>query len=334
MHRRPTLGASGCRRRRWSGETASRRSAPRGPRVDDSPAATRSPPSSPTTPDVEPHLDPPALDRHPHRAGLPACAHGLGGRPSACVYPPRRGTRPGAPLVCRRARQRRRPGPSTRRSTSCRVSRVRWSCSSWLMASGMESSHRGFASTVEVLSAKGAAGPPSGGGDGFAREASAGTSDRPGRRACGRARGRWSFRLEVGAGGGGSGPGSRHPPLRRRRARPRVASTAPAPTSGPPGAAAEAGVPGVLPDRGCRTVRPSEGRRKLGAESAARSGTRVPKLTDAPLSDPTISDARERRRPTGRTSRRWSPTCRWAASARSSPWKPCGWPAPIWNDIG
>ena len=31
MHRRPTLGASGCKRRRWSGETASRRSAPRGP---------------------------------------------------------------------------------------------------------------------------------------------------------------------------------------------------------------------------------------------------------------------------------------------------------------
>ena len=73
----------------------------------------------------------------------------------------------------------------------------------------MESSHRGFASTVEVLSAKMTAGPPSGGGDGFAREASAGTSDRPGRRACGRTRGRWSVRLEVEADVGGSGPAGR-----------------------------------------------------------------------------------------------------------------------------
>ena len=64
MHRRPTLGASGCRRRRWSGETASRRSAPRGPRRrftrGNEIAAELA-----TTPDVEPHLDPPALDRHP-----------------------------------------------------------------------------------------------------------------------------------------------------------------------------------------------------------------------------------------------------------------------------
>ena len=58
MHRRPTLGASGCRRRRWSGETASRRSAPRGPR-------RRFTGEFATTPDVEPHLYPPALDRHP-----------------------------------------------------------------------------------------------------------------------------------------------------------------------------------------------------------------------------------------------------------------------------
>ena len=140
------------------------------------------------------------------------------------------------------------------------MSRVRWSCSSWLMASGWRTATGGFASTVEVLRAKGTAGPPSGGGDGFAREASAGTSDRPARRACGRARGRWNVRLEVGAGGGGSGPGWRHPPrtpaagaaegglggpgadVGARAAG--GSATSCRPTSGPPGAAAEVGVPG------------------------------------------------------------------------------------------
>ena len=41
------------------------------------------------------------------------------------------------------------------RSMSRRVSRVRSTFSSWLMASGMKSSHRGFAGTVQVLSARG-----------------------------------------------------------------------------------------------------------------------------------------------------------------------------------
>ena len=140
-----------------------------------------------------------------------------------------RGSASGLPT---RARQRRRPSPF---DTPFDVAPGEQGPVELLkLADGVGDGEKppGFARTVEVLSAKGTAGPPSGGGDRFAREASAGMSDRPGRRACGRARGRWSVRLEVGAGGGGSGPGWRRPPRRRRRARPRVASTAPAPKSG------------------------------------------------------------------------------------------------------
>ena len=87
------------------------------------------------------------------------------------------------------------------------------------MASGMESSHRGFAGIVEVLSARGSAGPPGGGVDGFARAAAAGDVDPPADAPVPRL-GRLSVRLEVEAGVGGSRAGRRPPPRRRRRARP------------------------------------------------------------------------------------------------------------------
>ena len=106
------------------------------------------------------------------------------------------------------------------------------------MASGMESSHRGFRGHRRGPQRQGNAGPPSGGGDGFAREASAGTgtSDRPGRRACGRARGRWSVRL------GGRG--------RRRRFRARLEASASTPAAG----AAEGGLDGPGADVGARAA--------------------------------------------------------------------------------
>ena len=248
MHRRPTLGASGCRRRRWSGETASRRSAPRGPRRRFS-RGNEIAAELATTPDSR--TAPRSARARPRPPIGPVCqlrAHGLGGRPGARVSHPRRGT-PARPRQCfyellqeLRARERLLVADEldsvaalafdTPFDVAPGEQGSGRAAQAGLMASGMESSHRGFAGTVEILSAKGTAGPPSGGGDGFAREASAGTSDRPGRPACGRARGRWRVRLEVGAGGGGSGPGWRHPPRRRRRARPRVAPTAPAPTAG------------------------------------------------------------------------------------------------------
>ena len=65
-----------------------------------------------------------------------------------------------------------------------RVSRSGRAGSSWLMASGMESSHRGFAGTVEGPQRQGAAGPPGGGVDRFARAAAAGTSTRRPTRLC------------------------------------------------------------------------------------------------------------------------------------------------------
>ena len=121
------------------------------------------------------------------------------------------------------------------RSMSHRVSRVRSSCSSRLMESGMQS-RRGFAGTVEVLSARGAAGPLGGGGDRLRTGGGGRDVDRPWQRTCGRARGRWSVRLEVGAGGGGSGLGWRHP-----------AST-------PAAGAAEGGLDGPGADVGARAA--------------------------------------------------------------------------------
>ena len=52
---------------------------------------------------------------------------------------------------------------------SRRVNRVRLICSSWLIASGMESSHLGFAGTVQVPQRRMVTEPPGDGVDGFAR---------------------------------------------------------------------------------------------------------------------------------------------------------------------
>ena len=57
-----------------------------------------------------------------------------------------------APKVCMRVAARAVETPKSF-SMSRRVSRVRSSFSSWLMASGMARSHRGFAGTVQLLTA-------------------------------------------------------------------------------------------------------------------------------------------------------------------------------------
>ena len=87
------------------------------------------------------------------------------------------------------------------------------------LASGMDSSHLGFAGTVEILSASGPAGPSGGGVNGFARGDVGGLDvDLPLRRAAGNA---WPcIGLDVGA-GRGSGPAGGPPSRRRRRRRPR-----------------------------------------------------------------------------------------------------------------
>ena len=81
----------------------------------------------------------------------------------------------------------------------------------------------GFAGTVEILSAKGPAGRPGGGGDGFARASVGRDVDRPGLRAC------WP-RVGGGAAGSKSGPASAVPG--------RLEASASTPATG----AAEAGV--------------------------------------------------------------------------------------------
>ena len=85
---------------------------------------------------------------------------------------------------------------------SRRVSRVRSSCSSWLMASGMESSHRGFAGTVQLLTAGRRTGRLGGGVNGFAR-IDVGQDVDPPPDAPLAPRGRLCVRLDVGAGSSG-----------------------------------------------------------------------------------------------------------------------------------
>ena len=94
------------------------------------------------------------------------------------------------------------PTPKSR-SMSRRVSRARSSCSSWLMASGMARSHRGFAGTVQVLSASRGTGRLAAAwtvrtGD-VGRDPPCDAPVAPPDRLCGR--------LDGGAGCGGSGAG-------------------------------------------------------------------------------------------------------------------------------
>ena len=137
------------------------------------------------------------------------------------------------------------------------------------MASGNGAQPPGFAGTVER---QGPPGPPGGGVDGFARAAATGTSTRRTDTPVPRL-----GRLSVPARGRGRRrrfrAGWRHPPRRRRRARPRRLRRSLRRRRGPGArrsrrarqrrradlqprlgaATAEAGVPGVLPDRGCLT---------------------------------------------------------------------------------
>ena len=197
------------------------------------------------------------------------------------------------------------------------------------MASGTESSHRGFPGTVEVLSARG---PPG-------RLAAVWTGSRgrrrPGRRPAGRRACAPPGPVERPARGRGRRrrfrAGWRPPPRRRRRAPPAAAAstvTAPASGSGRRRVATSASMPAggpsdpsegplrprrafrVLPDRGCRAVRPPQTpvQRLCGSDSTpGYRCRRVPALAASPPRR-SPSPVRLLRSP-GRASPPGSPTC-------------------------
>ena len=102
--------------------------------------------------------DDPSLPELGHQAG-PAFLLAAERGPALVLLEPPQEPGPGqSPLVAghlgaEHLHQRRRPGLRHAEEPLAvrRVSGVRSSCSSWLMSSGMESSHRGFAGTVQFL---------------------------------------------------------------------------------------------------------------------------------------------------------------------------------------